>query len=201
MEVEVDISRGISFKKFLVAAFRLEKVALSTLFDQATKWVGSASYVQKLKEFEAASRKRTERVDEPFVELGNTLLDEVMSDAPSERRIKFLATNIPGFEGDGEGKQFSDICIVPTDVSNSALRAEEKFDWSRVLMTAEVRHLDGHRSAKRVVEDESDDEGPPQKRSRSPISVDVSSSVSTTGRGIVKDGGDALRRRRALPVH
>lgn len=164
--------------------FRLDDQSMSSHYERALKSVCSMFYKDKLDEYGSTSKLRSDFLDEPFAQLGNVLLDELSSDAPPERRIKFLTTNNPAWEYDDE-KMCPDISIVPVDVTNETLRKGEMFDWRQVLVTAEVRLSSWRHTAKRVHDDDGENEGPPRKRSRSLTSDCVSSTAAVIGTGIM----------------
>ena len=80
MDLENEMSRGISFKKFLVLVFRLRKGTLSKLISWAINWTSDPSSIARLEDFMIKVKTRGAYASASFVNTGNSAVEIAMQD-------------------------------------------------------------------------------------------------------------------------
>lgn len=188
MCLDDELSKGISFKKFLMIAFRLDDEAFAKLHSQASGWTMQDDFVKKLHEYKTRARNRCDYAMKAAEELGNLVLEKAMCGLriPKERQVKLICTDgmdIP------DGRQ-PDYAIVPITACENDIVNNKRFSWSRVLGAIQLWLPAGSKDKKRksassaVIADE-----PPAKRSRTLSSQRIASAPQP--QSTVDAGADA----------
>ena len=198
MDLETETSRGISFKKFFMLAFRLKKDTFIKIYIQASKWTTEPEFIEKLKVCELRAKELSEFATESVEELGNIALAKAMDDhsVAADRRVRLIHTAALRVDG----RRSPDIAIVPASVGNRDLVRGERFDWRRALGTIQVWFPLEPRPTKRkraIVEDLV--VAPPSKRSKPPTSGDAATSPQTDVSEVTCNRDDTIPQKNHRP--
>ena len=130
MHVDKDISRGISFKQFLMHTLRLNDEQFTRNFSRARRWLSDTSVDCKFNDFKSKVHSRDVFVTKAFVDFGNAVLENAMKDdnVPEERQIKVLLTPSTGTD-----EVTPDVSIVHVSVDEDNIIQRRRLDWRRIL--------------------------------------------------------------------
>ena len=180
MSLDVQTSRGISFKQFLKHAFRFNDEQFCSALSRTRQWLLDASVRSKFDNFKAKAKTRDEFVTESFIEFSNTVLEIAAKDycIPEERQIKLLHTQLVDAD-----EATPDVSIVHISLDGDNIVQCRRLEWRRILGSIQVWYPKETPSRKRAhVQTGHVSEDPPPKRSKSPTNKGATSAtVSTVG--------------------
>ena len=178
MDLDLETSRGISFKQFLKHALCLTNEEFKNNLSQARRWLSETSVLSKFDDFKSKAQARDARVTQAFIDFGNAVLATAMNDycVPEERQIKMLLTQTTNVD-----ELTPDVSIVHISVDRHNITQRRRLDWSRVLGSFQVWYAKEATLKKRSQgPKERVSEEPPLKRSKSPTVKEPSSSALLT---------------------